>query len=190
MLKQLFQRRSASIRSGNHLETVTDGLARKAQRSGLEDEIARTALKQVMRRYAIPATWLSTDGVKSQFKGQTEHRCVHIVIKQWNEKILHYAPVLQKKILQSMDLFDPKTDHQKYVFSWGFSENIGYPISELPNIVVWSNPDVQSFMGIPFGDSKSKAQIARADLEAMFHEPYGRAFADTDVFAQTRPMSD
>jgi hypothetical protein len=160
------------------------------QRTGLENELVRLALKQVMKKQGIPSNWLATDGVRLHTKGGVERRCIHLQIKQWNEKLLHYAPALQKKILSTMDLFDPKIDHSAYMFAWSFAENIDYPISELPNIVIWSNPDVHSPERAPYGISNVGTRLTKADLDELFAEQNERnqAFADTDVTVNTRPM--
>ena len=158
-------------------------ISQKSQNDALEAEVIRAAFKQLLRQQDIPPHWLTCEGVVIQYKNKVEKRCVHIVIKHWNEKLLHYAPALQKKLLQNMDLFDPKTDYSDYFFSWEFAPDIKYPISDLPGKVIWSDPEViASDASIARLRSGTKQQ-SRAELEAQFRasEFHQKDFQDTDV---------
>ncbi len=98
----------------------------------LEHEMVRLVLRQITRQHGIPADWLGCDGVAKK-DGQTDESCsISIVITRWDEKLIAYIPALQQRILQGLDLFDPKVDHSGFEVTWKFALISGTSVKNLP----------------------------------------------------------
>ncbi len=106
----------------------------------IQRELVRVVLKDTMRRHGIPFGWLSCDVVTVAHGPDTEQQLqIQLMLMQWHELFLRYAPALEHQLLRGLDRFEPSVDHSKYTFSWRFSPDCGCPFGVLPPAVVWSH---------------------------------------------------
>ena len=152
------------------------------QRMAMHSEIVRVVLTQIMKQREIPSDWLSTNGIAIVYQQGVPKCCIQMQIKHWNEKLLRYAPAIEKKILSSLDVFYPATDHSNYLVSWSFCRKIDYPITELPNKIIWSNPEpLPSIHVLATSDSVKKLTRDELEIQLLKSAMHTRDFEPTDV---------
>lgn len=105
----------------------------------IQRELIRVVLKDTLRRHGIPFEWLTCEVVTIAQGPGTETLNVQLMLMQWHELFLRYAPALELQLLRGLDRFEPTVDHSKYVISWRFSPDCGCPFHVLPPPLVWSH---------------------------------------------------
>ena len=84
-------------------------------------EVAETVLKDLLRRHAIPSSWVSCD-VLELFQGPKKgHVQVQLIINRWSEQLMRYTGALQQQFTDAFDAFEPHVDHTHYAVVWRFS---------------------------------------------------------------------
>jgi hypothetical protein len=107
------------------------------QRSNIRRELIRVVLKDTLRLHGIPFDWLACEVIIIPIAHGEEELRIQLVVLKWKEHLLRYAPVLQQQLLLGLDRFDPAVDHSKYIVSWRFSPDCGYPFSRMPDPKFW-----------------------------------------------------
>jgi hypothetical protein len=107
------------------------------QRSNIRRELIRVVLKDTLRLHGIPFDWLACEVIIIPIAHGEEELRIQIVVLKWKEHLLRYAPALQQQLLLGLDRFDPSVDHSKYIVSWRFSPDCGYPFSRMPDPKFW-----------------------------------------------------
>lgn len=106
--------------------------------SDIQRELVRVVLKDTLRRHGIPFDWLACDVVTITHGPNAEELHIQLMLLQWHELFLRYAPALEHQLLRGLDRFEPAVDHSKYSISWRFSPDCGCPFTVMPPPVVWS----------------------------------------------------
>lgn len=106
----------------------------------IQRELVRVVLKDTMRRHGIPSEWLACDTQTVATGPHTEELHIQLVLVQWHELLLRYAPALEIQLLRGLDRFEPTVDHaKKCTITWRFAPECGCPFTVLPPPVVWSH---------------------------------------------------
>ncbi len=103
----------------------------------IQRELIRVVLKDTLRRHGIPFEWLTCEVVTVVHGHGTEAPNIQLMLMQWHELFLRYAPALELQLLRGLDRFEPAVDHSKYIISWRFSPDCGCPFHVLPPPLVW-----------------------------------------------------
>lgn len=106
----------------------------------IQRELVRVVLKDTMRRHGIPSEWLACEvnTVASGTPAEALH--IQLILVQWHELLLRYAPALEIQLLRGLDRFEPTVDHsRKCQISWRFAPECGCPFTVLPPPVVWAH---------------------------------------------------
>jgi hypothetical protein len=107
-------------------------------RSDLQRELIPVVLKDTLRRNGIPFDWLTCEVITIAKGPDTEEQLhIQLMLMQWRELFMRYAPALEHQLLRGLDRFEPSVDHSKYIISWRFSPQCGCPFGTLPPAVVW-----------------------------------------------------
>jgi hypothetical protein len=105
----------------------------------IQRELVQVVLKDTLRRHGIPFEWLTCE-VQSLVGGaNAEQLNIQLVLMQWHELLLRYAPAVATQLLRGLDRFEPAVDHSKYIISWRFSPTCGCPFTVMPPPLVWSH---------------------------------------------------
>ncbi|MES2581131.1 MAG: hypothetical protein V4627_00315 [Pseudomonadota bacterium] len=106
----------------------------------IQRELVRVVLKDTMRRHGIPSEWLACEVNTVTNSNNTEELHIQLVLVQWHELLLRYAPALEIQLLRGLDRFEPTVDHaKKCTITWRFAPDCGCPFTVLPPPVVWSH---------------------------------------------------
>jgi hypothetical protein len=106
----------------------------------VQRELVRVVLKDTMRRHGIPSEWLTCEVNTVTTSANTEELHIQLVLVQWHELLLRYAPALEIQLLRGLDRLEPTVDHaKKSTISWRFAPECGCPFTVLPPPVVWSH---------------------------------------------------
>ncbi len=109
-------------------------------------ELIRVVLRDTLRKNGIPTDWIGSQIASRTQAGQATAHQIQLVILKWHEGLLRFAPLLQQQILQSLQQFDPQTDHSAHTVVWSFAPNCGCPYTTLPAPSYWStSADKQQF---------------------------------------------
>jgi hypothetical protein len=107
------------------------------QHNNVRRELIRVVLKDTLRLHGIPFGWLACEIIIIARAPDDEELHIQLVIMKWNEQLLRYAPALHQELLLGLDRFDPSIDHSKYIVSWRFSPDCGYPVTRMPDPNYW-----------------------------------------------------
>jgi hypothetical protein len=105
----------------------------------IQRELVRVVLKDTLRRHGIPFDWLACEVVTITHSPSAQELHIQLMLLQWHELFLRYAPALEYQLLRGLDRFEPSVDHSKYSISWRFSPDCGCPFSVMPPPLVWSH---------------------------------------------------
>ena len=108
------------------------------QHSDVQRELVRVVLKDTLRLHGIPAGWIACEVTGISHRNMDDELFVHLIIMQWNDALIRYAPALQGQLIQGLDRFEPGVDHSGYVVSWMFSPNCECPYTQMPDPKSWS----------------------------------------------------
>lgn len=106
----------------------------------IQRELVRVVLKDTLRRHGIPSEWLACEVQTINPNAKNEELHIQLVLVQWHELLLRYAPALEIQLLRGLDRFEPAVNHaQKCTITWRFAPECGCPFTVLPPPVVWSH---------------------------------------------------
>lgn len=107
----------------------------------IQRELIRAVLKDTLRRSGIPFEWLTCEVVTlAQGSGtEPEPLQIQLMLMQWHELFLRYAPALEHQLLHGLDRYEPSVDHSKYAICWRFSPECGCPFTVMPPALVWAH---------------------------------------------------
>jgi hypothetical protein len=94
-------------------------------------------LRDTLRMYGIPLEWVAIEVINLSKHAAIVRLQINFVILHWHEGLLMYAPALQKQFLESLQNFDPVTDHSKHSVCWKFSAKCNCPFTEIPGPSYW-----------------------------------------------------
>ena len=103
-------------------------------------DLCTVILRDTLRMYGIPREWFSIEVLNLSKNANTVRLQINLVIQYWHEGLLIYAPALQKQFLQSLQSFDPGTDHSRHSVCWKFSSKCQCPFTEIPGPSYWATP--------------------------------------------------
>lgn len=101
-------------------------------------EVIRVVLRDTLRRNGIPTDWLGSQIATHARAGQAPAHQIQLVVLKWHEGLLRFAPLLQQQVLQTLQQFDPQSDHSGNTVVWSFAPNCGCPYTTLPAPSYWS----------------------------------------------------
>ncbi len=108
-----------------------------AQHTNIQRELVRVVLKDIMRLHGIPLGWLGCEVIIISRRATEDELHIHLVVMKWKERLLRYAPALERQLLTGLDRFDPSVDHSRYVVSWRFAPECGCPFTQMPSSDSW-----------------------------------------------------
>ncbi len=108
------------------------------QHTDVQRELVRVVLKDTLRKNGIPAGWIGCEVTGISHSNMDDEMFVHLIIMQWNEALLHFAPALQQQLMQGLDRFEPNVDHSNYVVSWLYSPDCECPFTDMPQPTFWA----------------------------------------------------
>lgn len=111
--------------------------SKNPQHSNVRRELIQVVLKDTLRLHGIPSSWMTCEVIINSRSPGDEELHIQLVVMKWKEQLMRYAPALQQQLLLGLDRFDPSVDHSKYIVSWRFSPDCGYPFTRMPDPKFW-----------------------------------------------------
>jgi len=103
-------------------------------------EMIRLALSAVLRRHGIASQSLDCEVIPMTRAGVPDVMLTQLVLRQWHDGLVHYAPALQAELFKEINLFDKSASQSNFLFVWKFAPDCGYPNGKLPESGYWVNP--------------------------------------------------
>ena len=119
---------------------VVGAAAAPARNIDKSREMTRLALSSVLRRNGIPSNWIGCELASMPRPGAADLILVQLVIANWHEGLMRYAPELQNELLKEVRLFDNGALASNLAFAWKFAPGCGYPGGKLPEPGFWAVP--------------------------------------------------
>jgi len=120
---------------------MTDGqedsrLAEFGVQTQTRRELLRVLTRDTMRFCGVPDGWVECQVlVVNTRQGQTHLHC-RLVIRHWDEMLLHYAVAMEQRLLREVERFEPGASEWLHSVTWQFrAEN--YPDTGLPRQGTW-----------------------------------------------------
>ncbi len=148
MFEFLFGRSKKDIKPKRIAEPVSD----QAKKNDIRLEMIRLALKSVLRRYGIPLHWIGCEIEPMPGSDDADKTLIQLVILQWHDALMRYAPELQNQLLNEIQFFDTTADATSFLIVWKFAPDCGYPADQVPGADFWA----------PAADSTPPDQTQRA----------------------------
>jgi hypothetical protein len=138
-----------------------------SQNSNIKRELVRVVLKDTLRFNGIPSGWLACEVSTVTRSPGKEELHIELIVMQWNEQLLRYAPVLQKQLLLGLDRFDPSVDHSRSIVSWRFAPDCGCPYARMPDPKSWRQVAVSPVQDepVPVLDRRHTRRPPKSPLE-------------------------
>lgn len=152
----------------------------------IQRELVRVVLKDTLRRHGIPFDWLACDVVTVTHSPKEQELHIQLMLLQWHELFVRYAPALEQQLLRGLDRFEPSVNRSKYLISWRFSPDCGCPFTVMPPPLVWSHETVLARAAEEPASVLDRRQIKRAPQAAAAVKP---AF-ETSLAVTTAPRRD
>ena len=148
-------------------------------------------LRDTLRMYGIPLEWVSVEVLNTSKDSNAFRLQINFVIQHWHEGLLMYAPALQKQFLQTLQDFDPVTDHSKHSVCWKFSPKCDSDFTEIPGPSYWAMPPHQfeDIMSEPITLPPTAHQPMQPQRASLSREIYG-ATGGTSISRRSQPAID
>jgi len=134
MFEFLFGRSKKDLKPKVMAEPVID----QTKKNDIRLEMIRLALKSVLRRYGIPLHWIGSDIAPMARAGDSEVTLIQLVILQWHDGLMRYAPELQNQVLNEIQFFDNTAEATSFLIVWKFAPDCGYPTDQVPGAGFWA----------------------------------------------------
>lgn len=169
----------------------------------MRKDILRVALRDMMLRNGIPASWLSAEMLRTTTSKKEAGMHMRFLVRHWEPRLMLHGPALEQDFTQRLLLVDPKAHEWLAGFSWQFSLDDRSICPPLPHPNAWTAPaprheptapapiDTADVIEGPVTIAKSSQEV-RGDLErllALRDSDIRRQHEKGDSFAPTRPAS-
>jgi hypothetical protein len=183
-----FGRGKKANKSQERLEPVNA----QHNRSDIRIETARFALKSVLRRYGIPIHWIGAEIVPAANSRESGVLPIQLVVRQWHDEVMRYAPELQNQLSREIKFFDGTADLAEFQFVWKFMPDCGYTHEKIPDSATWAiateptpTPVAAALPATPVVVEPAKrAPVAKFDLpkSALDDQVQDDGFEATQIF--------
>ena len=136
------------------------------QHTATHRELVRVVLRDTLRMNGIPPEWVGCEVLTRKRGTDKAVLQIQVLIHQWHEGLLRYAPLIQQQLLQALQRFDPATDHSRHTVVWRFSPACECPHTSMPEPGYWTA-------------SSPVAAAPKLDLPPSDHDHLDHGFAPT-----------
>lgn len=181
--------RDKKVNKSNEKLEPLGGLPKKAD---IRIEMIRLALKSVLRRYGIPVQWIGAEIAPLASPGDTGILLTQLVVRQWHDEVMRFAPELQNQLSTEIQFFDSTAKPEDFQFVWKFMPDCGYTNEKIPEPGSWaiakdSTPVVAAVPVKPAiaepatAAPAAKFELPKSKLDDADHDD---GFAATQIFEQ------
>ena len=106
-------------------------------RNEMQKELIRMVLREALRFHGIPMDWIRSAVRRVQGSSGQEVTQIHLVYMHWNEQLLRYSAVLEKKILSRLAQYEPGQQPSRFEVVWRYHDKCNCPHIDMPVENVW-----------------------------------------------------
>ena len=118
--------------------TIEDGSENATRR-----QLVQVLLRDVLRRSGIPPGWIECQMLLVSSRTRGHGMYVRLVIKHWDDRLLHYTFALQNALLTEIGRFETQAPTWLHGLSWQLEVEGSCPYTELPDKAFWLEPASQ-----------------------------------------------
>lgn len=108
------------------------------QHTATHRELVRVVLRDTLRMNGIPPEWVGCEILTRSRNADHVVLQIQLLIHQWHDGLLRYAPLIQLQLLQALQRFDPASDHSRHTVVWKFSPACQCPHTAMPEPSYWT----------------------------------------------------
>ncbi len=149
---------SSLLHTKNDLTSVQDG-----SENAIRQQLIQTLHRDLMRKHGVPMEWMvcHTQVVVSRSKGTG--MSVVLVIKHWEERLMHHTFALQRALALAVIQFEPAAEQWLHGIAWRLDVASTCPHIDLPEKSFWND----QYTPAP---TAAAAQAQKAELQALTAE--------------------
>lgn len=130
--------RFGRARKAKKSSEMVESLGDQSKKNDIRPEMIRLALKSVLRRYGIPLHWIGCDIVPMARSDNSDLTLIQLVVLQWHDALMRYAPEMQNQLLHEIQFFDSTAEAASFTIVWKFAPDCGYPNDKVPEAGFWA----------------------------------------------------
>jgi hypothetical protein len=125
-----------SVPSGTRFDD-SDDTTEELSRSAARREMVQLALRENMRRHAIPSDWLDCRMLPVVKRNRRTGMHLQLVVRQGQASLLGYVPAFQSGLMAEIEKFEPRAWDWLLSISWEFEGITARTGAELPGAGQW-----------------------------------------------------
>jgi hypothetical protein len=103
-------------------------------------QLVQMLLRGLLRKHGIPAHWIELKILVVPGKKQGLGMYVHLILRQWDERLMNHAQAFQNKLLAEITRYEPKCSEWLNGISWDLKMGKTCPYTALPDKPFWTAP--------------------------------------------------
>ena len=162
------------------------GRGRKARRLEKQREMIRVALNSVLRRRGMATQSIGCDLLAMSRPGASELLLVQLLIRHWDERLIHEAVDLEAELLDVICLYSGNARSAEFLINWKFgidkvdaskaSESKPREKPQDPKLATPTAPALPKLAAVPTASPALKFDLPKTDLDLdddQRHHEYG-----------------
>lgn len=178
-VKGLPAKRSSPSSRDNPL-TIEDGSENATRR-----QLVQVVLSDVLRRSGIPADWIECQMMPVTSRTRGSGMYVRLVIKHWDDRLMHYAFAFQNELTRDIARFEPNATNWLHGISWQLDVVDSCPYPRLPDKSFWRDT-----WGKPLNPVQMPAVPSPGVKETPVAARTAATFEATQPFKESGPGED
>lgn len=107
-------------------------------RSDIQVELIRMVLRETLRFHGIPLDWIKSEVLRLPDKDGNEITQIQLVVCHWNEQLMRYSAVLEKKLQSRLAQYEPGRQSSRSGVVWRYHSQCNCPLIDMPDENSWN----------------------------------------------------
>ena len=103
-------------------------------------QLVQMLMRGLLRKHGIPAHWIELQILAVPGKKQGLGMYVHLVLKQWDSRLMNHIQAFQNTLLADIKRYEPKCGEWLHGMSWKLEMGSTCPYDTLPDKPFWTAP--------------------------------------------------
>jgi hypothetical protein len=108
------------------------------QRNDIQVELIRMVLRETLRFHAIPLDWIKSEVLRVHDKDGKEITQIQLVVCHWNEQLMRYSAVLEKKLQSRLAQYESGPQASRCGVVWRYHSRCNCPLVDMPDENSWN----------------------------------------------------
>ena len=120
-------------------------------------QLVQMLMRGELRKHGIPAHWIELQILAVPGKKQGLGMYVHLVLKQWDSRLMNHIQAFQNTLLADIKRYEPKCGEWLHGMSWKLEMGSTCPYDTLPDKPFWTAPtQAAAPMVVPVGHGPAR----------------------------------